>query len=98
MTAVLARSLLGVLDEWTERFEAHAMISRRLDLRIAPEEWSAILTRANPDTGEVEQGIGTGMTMQVAIERALAEFDVNPCAVCAWARACGDPPGEDCHT
>lgn len=47
------------------------MISRRLDLKVAPEEWSAILTCMAD--GEVVQYAGYGMTCEYAIERALAD-------------------------
>lgn len=94
----MPKTLLDALDEWTEWFGAQAMISRRLDLRYTPEEWSAILTRGNGETapGEpiTEQFQGRGMKPHDAIERALAEAGVNPCAKCGWERACG----EDCHS
>lgn len=47
------------------------MISRRLDLKAAPEEWSAILTCMG-EGGDVVQYWGRGMTCEYAIERALA--------------------------
>lgn len=92
------KTLLDALDEWTEHFEAQAMISRRTDLRYTPEEWSAILTRGNgeaaPGQPITEQFQGHGMKPDDAIERALSQAGVNPCAACGWAQTCG----EDCHS
>lgn len=44
------------------------------------------------------QALGYGATLQEAIEGALGEARVNPCARCAWRNACLAETGDPCHS
>ena len=72
-----AEPLLLRLDEWTERHEAHVLLSRRLDLSVPAEEWSCILTWGGFQGKQVR---GTGMTATIAVRDALDRAEVTQSA------------------
>lgn len=84
------RTVLDVLDEFAERNEANALVSRRCDLN-APDEWSTILTYID-ENNDLKQGVGKGMSPAAAIEEALEHVGVFPCLSCQWAATC-----DACH-
>jgi hypothetical protein len=63
-----------------------------------------LVTDARPNVLELEGGyyIVTPHQPDAYSEPYHADpwdfFPVNPCARCGWARTCGEPPGEDCHS
>lgn len=84
--------LTRTLDAWAKYVDASVSIARTDE-----GEWLVMMNfgREAPDSPMAGgSALGADDSLTKAIEQALSDARVNPCAVCGWESTCG----ESCHS
>lgn len=83
--------LTRTLEDWARRADADVSIGRSKD------EWFVMMNFGEDSPGSgmaAASALGADAHLTTAIEQALSEVRVNPCAECGWEQTCE----EGCHS
>lgn len=89
--------LTRTLEDWARKTDAAVSIGRHVGDGERSGEWVIMANFGEEAPGSPMAAgslIGCDEHLSVAIEQALADARVNPCAVCGWEQTCE----EGCHS
>lgn len=93
MAKVTGTGLTQTVEDWARRADASVAIGRAEE----GGEWLVMMNfgREAPDSPMVGgSALGADDSLTKALEQALRDVRINPCAVCGWEQTCE----EGCHT
>lgn len=88
--------LMRTLDDWARRADAVVAIGRHVD-GAREGEWTIMANFGEESPGSPMAAgslIGADESLPKAVEQALRDARVNPCAACGWEQTCE----EGCHS